>query len=544
MLSDIINTCIIFTFKDEDYEAFCGIYPYNAVKVIKGDISPKDEEKPMMIVGWDNVKSNFPNQLYLENKIKSNLYWCPSLSEDKDRALSDSKNFINDVNEIFLKKECITYDFMLNGDFSEFINNFINKNEKVYIYFYTTACYVFNNNNIFCINLESLKVNGIDFKKVLTNLFNELDVVFLSYENMCLYVFPEELKLVNTFENLYWTIFAVELYESDFNSLFPETSDIRRFMPFLMSFVSTFDSILNDKEKMSALKYFKKDIITGWLSKQEIFFDKSFESDKVELLQHNGLRYKRLKYSNKRTITGRINCIDRQLNPQNLPKDSDIRKHIVSRYKGGKIVVIDYISFETKISMFLSGHEDFIKENQYKDLHIETAKVIFCKDSVSEEERNIGKHINHTLIYGGGREKLKSILKDISNNEEVLKNVYTFLSPIINAVIFINTMYNDNGGYVINRFGTIVRPHKVWAAFNNYISSTATDIVIEKLFEIKEFIKNRRIHFLFQVHDSFVFDMHTDEVEHINDFTNFISHFNNETFQVECKIADNLFSCV
>lgn len=541
MLSDIINTCTILTFSDEDYEAFSGIYKHNAVKVEKVTTIPAEFTKPTIIVGKYNMKKFFPEHEFLESKIKRNLYWCFSLTEDRKKALSDTKKIIDDANEMFLLKEYFSYDFILDGDFVSFMNelSILNKKEKLFVYFYTTACYIYHNKRILCINLESLKVNNQNFKLYLTTLFNEYDTYFLNYENIYLYINVEELKSVNTFENIFWTKYAIELLESDFNGLFPEIINIRKFMPFLMSHIVTIE--LSEAEKLSALKFFRKDIITGWLSKQEIFFNKSFESDRIDFSIHNGQKYKRLKYSNKRAITGRINCIDKQINPQNLPKDGEIRKHIVSRYQGGKIVVIDYVSFETKVSLYLSGDQDFIDQYQYSDLHVETAKVIFQNNTISAEQRAVGKAINHTLLYGGGKEKLKNILRDIPNNEEALIRVRTFLKPIITKIEEINKSFEQ--GYIINDSGTIVRPNKGWAIFNNYISSTATDIVIEKLFEIKEYIRERKINLMYQVHDSFVFDVHPEELENIEDFVNFISHFKNTVFQVDCKIGNSLFDC-
>ena len=95
-----------------------------------------------------------------------------------------------------------------------------------------------------------------------------------------------------------------------------------------------------------------------------------------------------LRYSDKRTITGRINCVD-SFNPQMLPKDSNIRKQIVSRYNGGTIAVFDYKSFETRLSMYLSRDEEFILSNMNSDLHYNTAKAMFGDIEITKNSGSI-----------------------------------------------------------------------------------------------------------------------------------------------------------
>jgi DNA polymerase I-like protein with 3'-5' exonuclease and polymerase domains len=287
----------------------------------------------------------------------------------------------------------------------------------------------------------------------------------------------------------------------------------------------------------------QKDRITHWLSTRELHFDLGYTNDKINFKKQKLTKFVKLSYSDKRTLTGRINCSDKRFNPQMLEKKSEEKKHIVSRFGvDGEIVVFDYVSFETKISLYLTRDEDFINQYKDKDIHEETAKVIYQKDVLTEHERSLGKKINHTLLYGGGDELLNNILTDISDKENALIRIKEFLSPIINLS---NTIKESslNVGYMLNSFGTIIYPEKRFAAFSNYIQAMAADMVVDKLFEIKRLLADKKSQFLFQVHDSFVFDIHKNELNIIEEIKQLLSMFKNLEFQIEISKGNNFLEC-
>ena len=49
--------------------------------------------------------------------------------------------------------------------------------------------------------------------------------------------------------------------------------------------------------------------------------------------------------------------------------------------------------------------------------------------------------------------------------------------------------------------------------------------------------------FLFQVHDSFTFDIHPDEINLIEEIKQMLSVVNNLNFQVEESVGNNLYEC-
>lgn len=545
MLNKEIKICKVITFSEDDFLAFNLEFSSSGVEVISGNIKEEiiDDGIPTIIVGWSNVKILFPQQRISKRKISDNISWVYSTLEDKS-TISDTKKIIKSILLNWLPNTYITYDYVLDGTFSKFLENNFTKPYKLYVYFSGKAMYLFNSENtdkIIGVSLESMKYAGVDVKKAVTTIIEKYSPICLSYSNVSIYLTEKHEPFFETIENLFWARYFEEISEKYFyNFIMDVNSD--RFIPFIMYELYKRHKI-SEYEKTYISRLNKKDIITDWLSKRELFFDKKYENEKLNLKNNSdGMPFIKLSYSNKRTITGRINCIDKRFNPQMLPKDSPDRKRIVSRFKGGKLVVFDYVSFETKLSLFLSQNKNFIEKYQNKDLHEETAKVIFNKNNLSQNERAIGKSINHALIYGAGDEILKKILKDTENKDDILERVRMFLSPIIDFSKQIQVSCEEFG-YIINSFGTIVKPQKTWATFSNFVSAMAADVLVEKLYVIRNLLLDKKSKFIFQVHDSFIFDIHPEENFLIDEIKEVLSQFKNITLQVDASEGQNLYEC-
>lgn len=546
MLNKEIRLCKILTFSEEDLLAFSLEFSSSGVDVILYNIKTEIEEEniPTIIVGWSCVKKLFPSQRISNRKITSNISWVYSISEDKPSTMSNTKTFIKTILLNWLPDTYITYDYVLDGKLSKFLEKNFIKPYKFYVYFSGKAMYLYSPEGCkktIGINLESMRYSGMDVKKIVTTIIEKYSPICLSYSNVSPYLTEKHEPFFETIENLFWARYFEEISEKYFYDFIMDTES-DRFIPFIMHELYQRQKI-TDHEKLYITRLNKKDIITDWLSKRELFFDRKYENEKLKFKKSSdGMPYVKLLYSNKRTITGRINCADRRFNPQMLAKDSYDRKMIVSRFNGGKIIVLDYVSFETKLALFFSQDEEFIKKFKDKDLHEETAKVIFKKTHTNTKERSIGKSINHTLIYGGGEEVLKKILKEVPDVDGAILRVRDFLSPIIEFSKQIQSSYDDMG-YIINSFGTIVKPQKNWATFSNFISAMAADILVEKLFLIRNFFVNKKSKFIFQVHDSFIIDIHPDEHDLIKEIKSVLSSFTNITLQVGCSEGDNLYEC-
>lgn len=542
MLRDVIKTCNIIVTNNEEYENALSVFNNSSVNIIKEKtFSNINESMPTQIIGWDIVKKEFGHKHLTSKKIRSNLYWTFNSKEDKKTLISDSDKFIKESIKKYLPSKFIKYDFVLDGSFEVFINENIDKKQISFVYFNNNACYIYNNNKTVAISLESMSFCGEDPLFIITGFLNSINCVSFSYENNKNHIYENELKDILTIENIYWSKYVHHITISEiFNFLSELDCDKHRYIPFIM--YKLYSEGMSKEEEKSSYRQYKKDLITDWLSSRAIFFDNDAELKSIKLKNHKGFRYTKTKYSNKRTLTGRINSVE-GFNPINLSKDNDIRKHIISRYKGGLIVKFDYVSFETMLSLHFSADDEFKEKYKNSDLHAETSKIIFNKCEISENDRDVGKLVNHALLYGGGKRVLKEILPDHIDEDEVIKKVRDFLSPILENSDYINNIVYKEFGYLINNFGTIIRPTKKYAAYNNYIQSTAADIMVKKLFEIRSFLESKKSQFMFQVHDAFVFEIHPSEKCIIKEINALLSSYNKVPFKVGCKIGCNYAEC-
>ena len=539
MLSKYIKPCRIICFSEDDAQktvAEASGIPFE----IKNKWKPSNVDgKPTLLVGWSQVKAIYPDQNILVHKIDNNLFWTYSNTEDSEQFKKHLSEFIKFSSELFLSVPYESYDAIIDGDFKEFSLNVVLKSKNIFVYFSGGAMYVFDGFSEYGFNLDSMRYCGTPVKELVTWFLTEFKCIVLNRSNIKKYVKSNFLKNYISVENAMWSRVGKTFSEMDMLKMF-DNADCEKHVPFFMSMLPVTN--LSEDEMKSCIRYCAKDVVSEWLSERRIYFNESFTRNRLRLTTEGRRKYATLNYSAKTTLTGRMHCTEGSFNPQNLPKDSEHRKEIISRFDGGKLVVFDYVSFETKIATYMSGDKKFIETYKDKDMHAEAARVAFDWDGKDEKIRNIAKRVNHTILYGGGEATLEAILSKVNNPKKTIATVKSFLAPLLKKANELALLY-DKSGYVINPFGTLIRPKKRWAAFNNYIQSTAADIVTEKIFEISSFMKSSKSQFVFQVHDSFVFDIHPSEEAMVSELAKMLSVHKKATFQVEASIGKSLFEC-
>lgn len=543
MLHNLIKICKIFPYSSDDLDYINANYGDFALDIIDNIDSSLEPVVPTLILGWNKVKELYPDQSILSSKISDNLFWTFSLTEKEEKNKSDIKSFLEYSIKKFFHKKPISYDAIVDGELRDFLLKNINKNSRSFIYFHKNVCYIQNESDTYTISISSLEYVGKDSRKILTGLINKIECTLFSYQNSVKYVYIDQIRDVMTTENIFWSKYSHYIEPKDFNRMFLGRNMYRN-IPILMKIIRDNHEVTKD-ELNSCMRQTVKDKVTSWLSTNKIYFEPNFKvPNGVRSTWENGKKYLMLRYSDKRTITGRINCVD-SFNPQMLPKDSVIRKQIISRYENGTIIVFDYKSFETRLSMYLSRDEDFILKNMNSDLHYNAAKSMFSDVEITKNHRKVAKDVNHAILYGGGDKLVKNIISKIESADvdECLNNVKLFLSPILTTSEYINSVYKELG-YIINPFGTLIKPNKSYAAFNNYVQSTATEIVVDKIKELKTWLENNKSSFMFQVHDSFVMDIHPDDMNSIDEIINILSKYNDMVFDVDFSSGKNYMECI
>lgn len=101
--------------------------------------------------------------------------------------------------------------------------------------------------------------------------------------------------------------------------------------------------------------------------------------------------------------TGRMSSNDPNLQniPAGDPWSDEFKKAFRPQQDKWSYVVADYSQIEIRILACLSGDKKMIETlKAKKDLHLETAKVLFEKEDISKTERSMAKTVNFGVMYG------------------------------------------------------------------------------------------------------------------------------------------------
>lgn len=529
------HICYIYTTVDSEIEFLREKYFKYPISVLSTPPTENDK-RSILIAGWSTVKSIYPKQNIHNQEITDTISWCHSMNENKDDFDAKIGSFVKEQTKKWLPKGLIKFDCLLaNKPLRDYAAEAWAPEDKKFIYFYKGGMYVNCLGENYCVNLKSLALAYSDWREQVTEVLTTGPVLCFNYHNIFEFISKRPIY-IRTLENLRWIKNKVETEDSFFDIL--PGVDMRRHIPFIMSKMRQVD--LYEDELLFEKRMCIRDFATCILSYSELAISnkKSIESlGRKEIKKRDGFNLLRVHYSNKRTLTGRVVAYD-EYNPQNLPKEGPERSYIVSRYPKGHILVFDFVSFETVLAMLATQDEIFISKYSDKDLHQESAMIIYNREIISESEREVAKNINHSLIYGGGQELLMGKLAHQENAEKILSNIRRFLWPIIKKSQEMKSSYKQKG-YVLTEMGSIVIPEKEYAAFNNYIQATATEIIIDKVIELYDFLSNKKSKLLFQVHDSLVFDIHPEELGIINELKKISQTYKSMELPISVRIGEN-----
>lgn len=390
--------------------------------------------------------------------------------------------------------------------FDYFVKDTISLSEDEFVFLLPDKNIIFvkSGNKKLTINIESIFFATGEYRQYVFNLFKGKAIVIPDYKTASLYLTKDALNSAISLENL----LAIKNDELNiFDFIHREMRDEKFFET--LDFMSEKFNEIKDLSLDESV-YFKnlnlKDRATDILSNSLVY---SLVDMNGLFRKNENLFVRKIEYSNKRAITGRIICVDK-FNIHTIAKNDLRRKAIVSRFEGGCLVNFDYTSFETMLSMYLTKDKDFISEFSSKDLHEETSKIIYEKSTVNQEERKFGKNVNHAIIFGAGRDTIIEMLTSIPNKENIYQSITGFLSPILKKAKTLDGEYKKNG-YIKNYFGTFVYPNKDYALYNNYVQSAAADIITSKIISVNNILSGYKSKIVTAIHDSIIIDLFPGE---------------------------------
>lgn len=235
------------------------------------------------------------------------------------------------------------------------------------------------------------------------------------------------------------------------------------------------------------------------------------------------------------TATGRLSCAAYSAKKamgvsfHTLPRETEnnIRSLFVAP-EDYKFITIDYAAMELRVLAHIAKEgnmqQAFISG---ADLHTYTAQMLFNKEVITKEERQIAKAVSFLIVYGGGAFNLAETTGiSLKRAEKIIKNYQNVYPGIFEYMEFVNDYIKSNQ-YAYTIFGRrrnlpdvsskdfSVVNRALRQGLNFTIQSTASDILLCGLLGAHRSLREKglRAYPVATVHDSIEVVCHNDDLE-------------------------------
>ncbi len=252
-----------------------------------------------------------------------------------------------------------------------------------------------------------------------------------------------------------------------------------------------------------------------------------------ESMRPNGIWHPRFDPTG--TVTGRM-ASDMQQLPR-VGTNADIRKLIVSRFRGGSVVEADYSQIELRIFAIVSGDPEMTRIFvEGRDAHCMAASMVYGYDADSvdwtnqkyaDDRQRMKGAVSFGVIYGRGADAVAVDFGwSVPEAEEFIEKYFEIFDGIRQKIQYYKDFAMEMG-YVENMFGRKRRLGEVYSndfatreralrqAVNHPIQGTAHDLLLLSMNTIRGELEQREFRsvILGEQHDSIMLDFHPDELE-------------------------------
>lgn len=289
-------------------------------------------------------------------------------------------------------------------------------------------------------------------------------------------------------------------------------------------------SYSTDNQVLQALA--KEHPVPGMIAKyRELAKLKSTYIDALPTYIHPKTTRVHTHFSQTAVATGRLSSSDPNL--QNIPADAHgYGIQVRAAFKTGAdelFVSADYSQVELRVMAYLSQDASLIRAfEQNIDIHTQTASKLFDVEleQVTHEQRQIGKRINFSVLYGltpyGLSKDLGLSFKDAKRYIDTYFEQYSGVKVWMDTVIesakqhgYVTTLYGRRR-YVpaIYESNHALYQEAVRVAVNTVVQGTAADIMKLGMIRLQKRLKQENIpaHIILQIHDELLLSAHSQYV--------------------------------
>jgi DNA polymerase I len=208
------------------------------------------------------------------------------------------------------------------------------------------------------------------------------------------------------------------------------------------------------------------------------------------------------------------------MNVQNIPRSQkDVKRAFQPKLDA--FVFFDYKAIEVRLlAYYLAAaiqDRSLAQEiNAGLDPHAETAKGLYQQDKIDDEQRQVGKTLNFSIIYGGGTPTIMRQLGIDYKEAKRLLAAYHATRPGIKQLNEQISQTLDQRGYISNLYGRRLHIDEHHKALNALIQGSAADLMRDSVVKVSKFLDNHMAsHIVNIVHDEIIIDADKNEISHL-----------------------------
>lgn len=208
------------------------------------------------------------------------------------------------------------------------------------------------------------------------------------------------------------------------------------------------------------------------------------------------------------------------MNVQNIPRSQkDVKRGFIPKLDA--FLFFDYKAIEVRLlAYYLAkaiGDKSLANEiNTGADPHRITAQGLYNRSDISDEERQVGKTLNFSIIYGGGTPTIMRQLDVPFKEARRLLNAYHDTRPGIKALNENIGRTLESRGYITSLYGRRLHILEAHKALNALIQGSAADLMRDSIVRVNTILyDNYASHIVNIVHDEIILDADKHEIDQL-----------------------------
>ena len=205
------------------------------------------------------------------------------------------------------------------------------------------------------------------------------------------------------------------------------------------------------------------------------------------------------------------------MNFQNIPRtNKDVKRALVPKLDA--FLFFDYKQIEPRfLAYFMDSIGDDGLASKLRDGDDTYTAIIsqyYGREEITEEERQLGKRLFLSLMYGGGT---PTVIKQFGVDYPVAKRMtdqfHAAWPGIRKLQKMIDNVYTSRG-YIVTPWGRHLHPEFAHKRLNALIQGSAADLMRYALLNVSEMLRDRTFdsHIVSVIHDEIVIDATLEEI--------------------------------